>query len=86
MIQCIGTDDQCVDGTCKYLNNTSTCDDGDDCTVNDVCSDGKCIGGEYLDADNDLYVSTTCGGDDCDDSDPDVNPGVPFSITKVCYI
>jgi hypothetical protein len=30
-----------------------------------------------LDEDGDTYVSDVCGGDDCDDSNEDVNPGMP---------
>ena len=32
------------------------------------------------DADGDQYLDDACGGDDCDDTDPDVNPSVPESI------
>jgi hypothetical protein len=42
--------------------------------MNDVCSGGICSG-VPLDADGDGYVSKDCGGDDCDDSNPNVNPG-----------
>ena len=31
------------------------------------------------DYDDDLYVSASCGGNDCDDGDPDVNPGISES-------
>jgi hypothetical protein len=31
---------------------------------------------ESLDADGDTYISITCGGDDCDDLNPDVHPGL----------
>ncbi len=49
------------------------CDDGDPCTV-DSCVNGECLH-ELLDEDGDGYAPTSCGGDDCDDNDPNVNPG-----------
>lgn len=49
--------DDCVNGTCDindpghdnvtgcvFFNNTSPCDDGLDCTINDVCASGTCRG------------------------------------------
>ena len=34
------------------------------------------------DADEDSFTDEACGGDDCDDSDPDVNPGAEESIAE----
>jgi hypothetical protein len=73
------TDDDCVGGVCYNTNNTDPCDDGDPCTMNDTCSGGSCSG-LPLDADADTYVDEACGGTDCDDSDPLVNPGA----TEIC--
>jgi hypothetical protein len=64
------------------------CDDDDPCT-DDACVDGYC---EYspslLDEDGDTYVSDVCpGGDDCNDSIPEVNPGAiegPF-MDDTCF-
>jgi hypothetical protein len=42
--------------------------------MNDVCSAGGCSG-TSVDADHDGYPSEACGGSDCDDTDPAVNPG-----------
>lgn len=70
------TDDSCVENACVYENNTDPCDDGDPCTMDDVCSEGSCLAGTPLDADEDGFVAEACGGDDCDDSDPEVYPGV----------
>jgi cysteine-rich repeat protein len=40
------TDDVCdASGACQHPPNADPCDDGDDCTVNDVCSGGSCTGG-----------------------------------------
>jgi len=38
------TTDVCLDGACLHGNNTSPCNDGLFCTVNDVCSGGTCSG------------------------------------------
>ena len=67
------TDDDCVDGGCINTNNTDLCDDGNSCTQDDVCLDGICSGSP-LDADSDGHVSDVCGGGDCDDGNPAVNP------------
>jgi hypothetical protein len=76
------TDDACIDNECAYTNNTAPCDDQDVCTVDDTCSEGSCVPGALLDADEDGYADEACGGEDCDDADPAVNPGatekVPF--------
>ncbi len=60
------TDDVCdpVDG-CVYFDNDGPCDDGDRCTINDVCVDGQCMAGEdkpCLDAD-------PCTIDSCEDGE-----------------
>jgi Putative metal-binding motif len=69
------TDDACVASRCVYTNNTNPCDDGDPCTMNDVCSEGICSG-VWKDTDGDGYVDVNCGGKDCNDQDPSVNPKV----------
>ncbi len=70
------TDDDCVGFVCTNTDNTLPCDDADPCTTNDTCSAGVCTGGPLLDGDSDGYVSDACpGGDDCLDSNPNVNPG-----------
>ncbi len=80
------TDDACVAGTCSYAQlvpNGTSCEDGDDCTMNTVCHADQCVGGEPTDADGDGYVLAGCtDGDDCADGDAAVNPGateVPFN-------
>ncbi len=80
------TDDACVDHICISTNNSVPCDDADDCTMDDVCADGSCSG-EPQDLDDDTYVSDACGGDDCDDLNPDVNPGAPEGppLDPTCY-
>ncbi len=69
------TTDDCVDDACIYVNNDDPCDDLDACTVGDTCSDGACSSGDSWDDDGDGYLNEGCGGDDCDDSEPDVYPG-----------
>ena len=69
------TNDDCVGSVCQYTNNTLPCEDLNPCTMNDTCSQGVCDG-VPLDADGDTYVSGVCpGGNDCLDSNPNVNPG-----------
>ena len=53
------------------------CDDGDLCTM-DFCSEvsGGCVF-QLADRDNDGYLPSECGGDDCDDRDERVNPDAP---------
>jgi hypothetical protein len=38
------TGDTCVGGVCQHSDLTVACDDGDSCTLNDVCSGGTCSG------------------------------------------
>ena len=72
-------------GTC------TTCDDGRFCNGIEHCRDGVCVSGtdpcesgcdeeldvctDCADADGDGRSSASCGGDDCDDADPNVFPG-----------
>ena len=47
---------------CKHLNQSGGCNADDDaCTVNDVCTDGKCVVGKAMDCDdNELCTSEKC--------------------------
>jgi hypothetical protein len=38
------TDDARVAGTCQHTNNVNVCDDGDTCTLTDICKAGVCTG------------------------------------------
>ena len=44
--QSVCTTDSCnaSSGKCEYVPNTAKCDDGDLCTSNDTCAEGKCVG------------------------------------------
>ena len=56
------------------------CATSNDCRSNDVCQVGFCSNGTCIfkpkDFDNDFFVDQRCGGNDCNDNDPNVNPGV----------
>lgn len=57
------TNDSCVPSLgCVHINNAGFCDDGNACTLNDKCYNGKCIGGtpRYCDDGN------PCTTDSCD--------------------
>jgi len=69
------TSHDCVDYLCETWYNTASCDDMDACTMYDRCNEGVCSG-PPLDQDWDGYVDVACNGQDCDDADPDVHPGV----------
>lgn len=60
--------------------NIPSCNDGDDCT-SDICSEeaGRCIH-TPADRDGDGFGDILCGGTDCDDLDPEINP----SAEEVC--
>lgn len=57
------TDDLCsaVTGECTHTPNTDTCSDGNDCTMNDLCANGKCVPGKaQLCFDNNACTNDTC--------------------------
>ena len=74
---------QCDDGL--FCNGTETC--GGDASPNGCmagappcegrCDESRrrCLGCEVPDADGDGHAAIACGGDDCDDGDPDRFPG-----------
>lgn len=70
------TDDTCVDHVCAHAPNTGDCDDHNPCTNGDKCVSGLCAG-KLEDRDNDGHVRIECNGDDCNDDNPQVHPGVP---------
>ncbi|MBN2497444.1 MAG: hypothetical protein JXR96_22825 [Deltaproteobacteria bacterium] len=76
------TREHCVDCMCRYdpMPDGTPCDDDDPCTLADVCSGGHCTG-ELIDEDLDGHPPASCGGDDCDDGNPDVRPR---SYREIC--
>lgn len=62
----------CGDGmrTCQEACDDGNNQDGDGCSSLCVLEDGPCP-----DADEDGYRAARCGGDDCDDANPEVHPG-----------
>ena len=78
-IEAMGIDDSDGDGWVAC----GDCDDSDAGSYPDaveLCGDGvdqDCDGGDLIvDADGDGYLDNACGGADCDDTDPGLNPGV----------
>jgi hypothetical protein len=81
-------DSQCDDGLiCNGLERCSAmhgCIDGTvpDCTDDNICTVDLCIeerGGcihDWRDLDNDTYIDENCDGDDCNDRDAEINPGM----------
>ncbi len=56
------TDDVCVAGVCKHISSSKPCEDGNSCTVGDVCSGGKCLSGKTPSCDD----GNPCTIDKCD--------------------
>jgi hypothetical protein len=63
------------DNGCQECDAKADCDDANPCTEDD-CVNHECVYVDNTDADEDGYPSDQCGGNDCNDSDPDINPGV----------
>ncbi len=71
-----------VDGSCHMVDadDGTACDDGDECTVDTVCSDGACIGDARVCDDDEPCTDDSCDSatgcvftpndDACDDGDP----------------
>ncbi len=60
------TDDVCDGfGICEHPFNSAPCDDGDQCTANDVCQAGVCLGGDSC---GDGTADPLCG-EECDPPD-----------------
>lgn len=70
--------------------NTVICDDGDPCQELDYCDGaGQCSPGPAtLDVDNDSHIAKDCGGDDCEDSDPNIpvaHEGPVCDLAETCF-
>ena len=71
----VAAEDVAAPEGCPADNDGELCDDGDPCTMYDACDEGVCTGWPK-DLDQDGYVDESCGGDDCDDDDMNVAPGM----------
>jgi hypothetical protein len=67
-------------GACEHTIADEACDDADACTI-DTCevSTDTCFN-TLIDGDGDLHPPESCGGDDCDDTNPTVYTGA----TEIC--
>ena len=66
----------CIKG--KACGSNADCIDTDPCTVHETCQAATAICTyEALDKDGDGHPPVVCGGDDCDDADPDRFPTHP---------
>jgi len=64
----------CEEQHCRAI----PCETDSNCAGSFECTDGWCVTeecGPIEDEDSDGFVGVACGGPDCDDDDPDVNPG-----------
>ncbi len=86
--------ESCDDDANSCLGNDpkdEACDDGNFCTLGDACDGlGVCNpGSDQKDSDGDNHVDIACGGDDCDDSDAEVNPdmseGPVCDVAATCF-
>ncbi len=50
----------CAQGSCLFLPSAGPCDDGNDCTINDMCSNAECVGEP-----NDCDDGNACTTDAC---------------------
>ncbi len=64
---CFQSQGSCEDGQCQYAFNTSTCNDGNSCTVNDTCAQGSCVGTAMAcdSPPNACYGSGSCNDGEC---------------------
>jgi cysteine-rich repeat protein len=60
-------------GQCVTITAPLDCGNPD-CSLCDSLS-AACVPSPGADLDGDSYASIACGGDDCDDTNPDINPG-----------
>ena len=83
------TDDSCVPGEgCSYTANADPCDDLNECTVDDQCSNKECGPGPAMDCDDDKECTTdTCAPDSGCVNEPvaentECNGGIPWACEQ----
>jgi len=57
-----------------------TCDDGNACTIDECDTEGDACVNMLIDGDGDGFPPASCGGPDCNDGEPAINP----SAVEVC--
>ncbi|MBI1827838.1 MAG: hypothetical protein HY287_02090 [Planctomycetes bacterium] len=77
------TDDMCLSSVCNYTANSAPCDDGNACTVGDVCFDGTCQSGASADC---SAAGKQCNSAVCDRGGAEGNCDVqiPFENGTPC--
>ena len=61
------TEDGCIplQGCTHAMLSDTSCDDGDDCTVGDTCSEGSCLGTAKECDDGEVCTNDACSGGEC---------------------
>lgn len=72
---CSGQTTECNGACVDYQTDEENCGScGNACENNETCEQGSCTPMDEHDADGDGFIGEEWGGDDCDDTNPDVNP------------
>jgi hypothetical protein len=67
-------------GACEHTVTDLACDDSDACTIDTCDVETDTCANTLIDGDGDLHPPESCGGDDCDDTEPTIYTGA----TEVC--
>lgn len=82
------TDDECnpLNGTCDFVPNELACDDDDDCTVQDHCENGVCVGMSIICDDQNNCTEDYCEQGACEFLPLDIvcNDGNPCTDEDRC--
>lgn len=87
-LSCIGnstcSSGRCIEPTgCVYNYTSAVCQDGDPCTINDMCISGSCVGGGIKDC---SYLNTECRLGYCDSSNHGICTTMTMNEGGVCEI